>query len=154
MQPRFLDPTLSERPRLDARTEVAARRSDQLLSISPRSADRRLVSTDQLRLPSPTNKAVNPIRRSSAGVQGHMNHNDRGTISQIIPLASIRFFSFLKINFRLFAKTSCHLSQTVRRHDGRDCHVCHRLWITITVEFHDHIYFCREEIPCFLSKEL
>ena len=47
------------------------------MSISPKGTDRRLVSTDQLRLPSPTNKAVNPIRRASAGVQTHMNHNDR-----------------------------------------------------------------------------
>jgi hypothetical protein len=56
---------------MPARFKVAARRSDQLLSLSPKSANRRLISTDQLRLPSPTNKAVNPIRRSSAGVQSH-----------------------------------------------------------------------------------
>jgi hypothetical protein len=120
LQFRFLDPTLSERPRLDARTEVAARRSDQLSSISPGSADRRLVSTDQLRLPSPTNKAFNPIRRSSAGVQGHMNHNDRDTICQITFIASTRFFSFLKINFRGLAKISCQLFRSVRYRDGRD----------------------------------
>jgi len=43
-------------PRIDARRKAAARRSDQLLGVTPKSADRRLVSTDQLRLPSPTNK--------------------------------------------------------------------------------------------------
>ena len=64
------------------------------MGISPKGADRRLVSTDQLRLPSSTNKAVNPIRRSSAGVQDHMNHNDRGTICQNRFTASMSFFYF------------------------------------------------------------
>ena len=50
------------------------------MGFSPMNANRRLVSTDQLRLPRATNKAVNPIRRSSAGVQSYMNRNDRGTI--------------------------------------------------------------------------
>ena len=63
------------------------------MSLSPKNADRRLVSSDQLRLPSPTNKAVNPIRRSSSGVQGHINRNDRGVICQNRIRASTRFFS-------------------------------------------------------------
>ena len=92
--PACFDPTLSERPCIDARSKVAAGRSDQLLNLSLRSANRRLVSTDQLRLPSPTNKAVNPIRRSSAGVQTHMNHNDRDTICQINFTSSTNFFQF------------------------------------------------------------
>ena len=70
------------------------------MSFSPKGADRRLISTDQLRLPSPTNKAVNPIRRSSAGVQDHMNHNDRGTICQNRFIASTKIFFILKINFQ------------------------------------------------------
>src|SRR5262245_34694265 len=44
---------------------------DQPVGFSPKGASRRLVSTDQLRLPSPTNKAVNPIRRSSGGPRSH-----------------------------------------------------------------------------------
>src|SRR5262244_653690 len=88
--------------RVDARHKAAARRSDQPLSFSLKGADRRLVSTDQLRLPSPTNKAVNPIRRPSAGVQNHMNHNDRGTICQNRFIASMKIFLILKINSRLF----------------------------------------------------
>jgi hypothetical protein len=79
---------------VDARRKAAARRCDQPLSFSLKGTDRRLVSTDQLRLPSPTNKAVNPIRRSSAGVQDHMNYNDRGTICQNAFAASTRFFLF------------------------------------------------------------
>src|SRR2546423_14177534 len=78
--------------RIDARFSTAARRSDQLWSLSPKSTDRRLVSSDQLRLPSPTNKAVNPIRRSSSGVQGHTNRNDRGVICQNKMRASTIFF--------------------------------------------------------------
>jgi len=62
------------------------------LDFSPKSAGRRLVSTGQLQLPSPTNKAVNPIRRSSAGVQSHMNHNDRGALCQNPNTLSIGFF--------------------------------------------------------------
>jgi hypothetical protein len=67
-QTRYVSPDL-----LFRRYETAARRSDQLLGFSPKSTDRRLVSTDQLQLPRPTNKAFNPIRRSSAGVQDHIN---------------------------------------------------------------------------------
>src|SRR5262249_6514731 len=77
-----------------------ARRSDQLLSLSPKSAERRLVSSAQLRLPSQTNKAVNPIRPSSAGVQTRMNHNDRGVICQNTNAPSTRIFSSLEIKFR------------------------------------------------------
>jgi hypothetical protein len=38
-------------------------------------------------------KLLNPIRRSSAGVQGHMNRNDRGTLCQKRTIASIVIFS-------------------------------------------------------------
>src|SRR2546422_7533029 len=68
-------------------------RSDQPLSISPKSTDRRLVSSDQLRPPSPTNKAVNPIRRSSSGVQTHMNRNDREVLCQNTIASSTLIFS-------------------------------------------------------------
>jgi hypothetical protein len=85
------------------------------LDFSPKSANRRLVSTDQLRLPSPTNKAVNPIRRSSAGVQAHMNHNDRGTICQNTDIASTRFFALIEIKFRGFPEKSCQSQRSVRR---------------------------------------
>src|SRR6266571_9540404 len=86
-------------PRTVARSGTAARRSDQLLSFSPKSAERRLVSSAQLRLPSQTNKAVNPIRLSSAGVQTHMNHNDRDTLYEMRISASTLFFYHRKINF-------------------------------------------------------
>src|SRR2546427_11831492 len=88
------------RPRTVARSGTAARRSDQLLSFSPKSAERRLVSSAQLRLPSQTNKAVNPIRPSSAGVQTRMNHNDRGVICQNRIAPSTRIFSSLEIKFQ------------------------------------------------------
>src|SRR5215510_15321189 len=92
-------------PGVDARHQTAARRSDQFLDFSPKSANRRLVSTDQLRLPSPTNKAVNPIRRSSTGVQTHMNHNDRGTQCQNTFIASTGFFCDFRNKFSaLFEK--------------------------------------------------
>jgi len=66
------------------------------LSLTPKNADRRLVSTDQLRPPSPTNKVFSPIRRPSAGVQTHMNHNDRGTICQNIFFTSTEIFRIFK----------------------------------------------------------
>src|SRR5207247_9556019 len=81
-------------------TGTAARRSDQLLSVSPKSAERRLGSSAQIRLPSRTNKAVNPIRPSSAGVQTRMNHNDRGVICQNTIAASTRIFSGIEIKFQ------------------------------------------------------
>jgi hypothetical protein len=124
------DPTLSERPCIDARSKVAAGRSDQLLSLSPKSADRRLVSTDQLRLPRSTNKAVNPIRHPSAGVQTHMNHNDRGTICQIKFIASTSFFSILKINFDGFLEISCHDFSFVRYRAAPEFHATMALWKT------------------------
>ena len=124
------DPTLSERPCIDARSKVAAGRSDQLLSLSPGSADRRLVSTDQLRLPSSTNKAVNPIRLPSAGVQTRMNHNDRGTICQITFIASTSFFSILKINFDRFLEISCECFPFVRHRAVPEFQETMALWKT------------------------
>src|SRR6266566_4584937 len=87
-------------PRTVARSGTAARRSDQLLSFSPKSAERRLFSSAQFRLPSQTNKAVNPIRLSSAGVQTRMNHNDRGVICQNTIAPSTRIFSSIEIKFQ------------------------------------------------------
>src|SRR5206468_3348514 len=96
---------------------------------SPESADRRLVSTDQLRLPSSTNKAVNPIRRSSAGVQTHMNHNDRGVLCQNRFIASMGFFSRQKINFRPNFETACEFFHSVRPLAGREFQRRGCLWI-------------------------
>jgi hypothetical protein len=131
----LFDPTLSERPCTDARSKVAARRSDQPLSFSPRSADRRLVSTDQLRLPRPTNKAVNPIRRPSAGVQTHMNHNDRGTICQNAFTASMSFFRVFKINFEGFLEIACQCFSFVRHRALREFHASMLVWKTQPVVF-------------------
>ena len=115
----FFDPTLSEGLAPMPGAKTAARRSDQLLGFSPESTDRRLVSTDQFRLPRSTNKAVNPIRRSSAGVQNYMNRNDRDTLCQNTFIASMTFFLFLKIYFCCFWNTSCRSYSCVRRHDWR-----------------------------------
>ena len=76
------------------------------MSFAPKSANRRLVSTDQLRPPSPTNKVFSPIRRPSAGVQTHMNHNDRGTICQNIFFASTEIFLIFKNIFFLNSRNS------------------------------------------------
>ena len=118
-------------PRTVARSGTAARRSDQLLSFSPKSAERRLVSSAQLRLPSQTNKAVNPIRPSSAGVQTRMNHNDRGVICQNTIAPSTRIFSRLEIKFQLIAENSCQISSDVRCQARRGLSVRQPLWITL-----------------------
>src|SRR2546427_8741182 len=111
--------------RIDARFSTAARRSDQLWSLSPKSTDRRLVSTDQFRLPSPTNKAVNPIRRSSSGVQGHINRNDRGVICQNRMPASTTFFRVEKHACSLFYRKSLsdNLVRALRRLTRASAHL-------------------------------
>ena len=53
------------------------------MSLSLNNAGWRLVSSSQLRPPSPTNKAINLICCPSAGVQGHMNYNDRKFYEQL-----------------------------------------------------------------------
>src|SRR6266516_6994300 len=122
-------------PRIVARSGTAARRSDQLLSFSPKSAERRLFSSAQFRLPSQTNKAVNPIRLSSAGVQTRMNHNDRGVICQntIAPSTRIfsRIFSCLEIKFQADCEKFLSDFSDVRCHARRGLSVRQPLWITL-----------------------
>src|SRR5262249_20584360 len=117
-------------PRIDARFLAAARRSDQLLSISLLSTDRRLVSSDQLRPPSPTNKAVNPIRRSSPGVQTHMNRNDRDVLCQNTIASSTSFFCRLQPHFSTVIKSSCQICSKVRLRVGPDSWTRSALWKT------------------------
>lgn len=96
------------------------------------STDRRLVSTDRLRLPSTTNKAVNPIRRSSAGVQGHMNHNDRDTLCQNSFMTSMSFFLFFQKYFRCFQEFPCAMSDLGAPSDPAWFSKRQALWKSVT----------------------
>jgi len=100
------------------------------LSISLLSTDRRLVSSDQLRPPSPTNKAVNPIRRSSPGVQTHMNRNDRDVLCQNTIASSTSFFCRLQPHFSTVIKSSCQICSKVRLRVGPDSWTRSALWKT------------------------
>jgi len=64
------DPFRMSRP--VARTEAAVGGRYPRPGLSPDSTDRWLDSFGRPQLPSSTNKAVNPIRRSSAGIQSCM----------------------------------------------------------------------------------
>ena len=89
----FFDPALSVCLGTLPVTEAAAGRRYPLLGVSPGSTDRGLDSFGQPQLPSSTNKAINPIRRSSSGIQSRMNYNDRHVICQNHSVSSTEMFA-------------------------------------------------------------
>src|SRR5437867_710092 len=90
--------------RIDARLEAAARRSDQLLRISPKSADQRLVSTDQLRPPSPRTKLLTPSVFICRCSNSHEPQRPRHTLSEHIHHVNEIFFVFKNKFSRVWLK--------------------------------------------------
>ena len=88
-------------PRLDARSETAARRSDQLLSFSPKSANRRLVSTDQLRLPTRRTKLLTPSVAICRCSRSHELQRPRRNLTEQVDSVNSIFF-VLKNKFSQF----------------------------------------------------
>src|SRR6185295_4874956 len=99
-------------PGIDARFKAAARRSDQPLSLSLKSTDQRLVSTDQLRLPTRRTKLLTPSVVICRCSRSHELQRPRRNL----PEANIRvkaFFRIFEIKFLQFLENFLSL-QTLR----------------------------------------